>query len=208
MITYLLESVLDKLELMIDDRLENYHSGDAWIGNAMGLATWSATVELDSIELPELSVSADPDSDVGNIIALHSATNKLPLRIAADDRFWSYQTHVTYWDYMRTRWPVEGADDAVAFVRSRYFLATGSRERALVRNGVARLWWYGQTAYDPSLHDPYELVPYMMATQDVATALVERSISRCPKVALAVLHALKLEAEEGRPFRKRESFRA
>ena len=109
---------------------------------------------------------------------------------------------------MRARWPVEEADDEVAFVRSRYFLATGSRERALVRNGIARLWWYGQTAYDPSLDDPYELVPYMMTTQSVAADLVERSISRCPKVALSVLRALKLAAEEGRPVRNRESFRA
>ena len=208
MITYLREDALDKLKKTINDKLDKYRSDTPWIGKTMGSAKWSATMELDGIELPNLSVSANPGSDVDNIIKLHKAMKNLPLRIAADERFWCYQTHFTYWKYMRARWPVDKKPikKAVKTVQSKYFFTTEKRRVPLFENGIARLWWYGQTAYNPSLDNPYELVPYMMTTQRIAAIFVERINSRCPKVARSLLCALKKEKEEGRPFRDTNNF--
>ncbi|WP_367869913.1 DUF6339 family protein [Paenibacillus larvae] len=32
-------------------------------------------------------------------------------------------------------------------IKERYFLMA-NRDRALIRNGIARLWWYGYVSYD------------------------------------------------------------
>jgi hypothetical protein len=209
MITYMLGGVLEELHEQLPEFLDKYEGSEPWIGALLGRATWNATADFSSATLPHLEASADPTSDIGNVIALHSALRALPYRVAADERFWAYQTHVEYWEYMRMRWPIEEAREGSREQRARwrYFFSTGSRERALVRNGLARLWWYGQTAYSPDLSDPYELVPYLLTSQSVASDLVERSVSRCAGVSSAVLRALKAEADEGAPFTNRDQFR-
>ncbi|MEV2908009.1 DUF6339 family protein [Paenibacillus larvae] len=53
-------------------------------------------------------------------------------------------------DNMRKRWPVESyldKDKPEEAIKERYFLMA-NRDRALIRNGIARLWWYGYVSYD------------------------------------------------------------
>jgi hypothetical protein len=209
MITYMLSGVLDELHEQLSYFIDRYEESEPWLGAFLGHATWNATADFGGITLPELEASPEPSSDVRNVIALHTALKQLPHRVAADERFWAYQTHVEYWQYMRRRWPIEEAREESREQRARwrYFFSSGSRERALVRNGLARLWWYGETAYAPDLDDPYELVPHLLSSQSVASDLVERSVSRCAGVASAVLRSLKAEADEGAPFTNRDQFR-
>lgn len=54
------------------------------------------------------------------------------------------------------------------------FFATTNRE--LIRNGIARLWWYGYLTYDESCERPYELTDFLLSIQNIAQGLLERNI--------------------------------
>ncbi|HYC60717.1 MAG TPA: DUF6339 family protein [Thermoanaerobaculia bacterium] len=89
--------------------------------------------------------------DIENAMRLHRALPHLTPLQARDPRLWTRLAHVDLWTYMRDRWPVERfADDAdkrIRFVEGRYFVAR-SESRALLRNGIARLWWTARLSYD------------------------------------------------------------
>ena len=46
-------------------------------------------------------VLVDVSFDIDNVKILYEALKKLPLSTAIDERFWAYQTHVDFFDYMR-----------------------------------------------------------------------------------------------------------
>ncbi len=68
---------------------------------------------------------------------------------ASDQRLWAYFPHVSHWRYMRKRWPVEQyvakdrSNDKYKDYMNQRYLYMADRSRSLLRNGIARLWWYG-----------------------------------------------------------------
>ena len=97
--------------------------------------------------------------DLENAKIVHRAFPELTPLQARDPRLWTRLTHVECWDYMRKRWDVDrvvGADSRKEeFLRWRYFLRR-HESRALLRNGIARLWWYAHLTHDRNRADPYE----------------------------------------------------
>lgn len=77
---------------------------------------------------------------------------------ATDSRIWTYLTHVTYWNYMRKREPVE---EVLEEKRESYILNHWFIERIhpdiLFRNNISLLWWVAYLTHDSSRPDPYEL---------------------------------------------------
>ena len=81
------------------------------------------------------------------------------------------------WRYMQHRWPVDD-DKTSRFIRERYFFA-GTDSRAVLRNGVSRLWWSAEVTYDPKRKGKeYELTEVMLSRLDIAQQLLERSFGR------------------------------
>jgi hypothetical protein len=102
---------------------------------------------------------------------------------ASDARLWTFLTHVTYWDYMKKRWPTQGN---IAIIKDRYFLRSPNL-RTLTHNGISRLWWFGYLTYDEDRNNPWELTEIMLKVQDLPTSLLERSLGSNENIRVAVL---------------------
>jgi hypothetical protein len=110
---------------------------------------------------------------------------------------------------MRKRWPAEqymGEDKFKENIQTRY-LFMADRSRALIRNGIARLWWYGYCSYDESRKDPFELTGVLLKNLDVTQSILERAFSRSAKVTKAMLGALLDRELSGKPFYVRDKVR-
>lgn len=198
---------LERLRVNIKTNAAKYSSAKSWIGEYIGGNEWSLPA---SVEIPEgltLHEPTDESSllDLENTRVLYTALHHLTPTQAADERFWTYLTHVTFWPYMRARWGVEKYRDNPRFaevVQERYFFMP-DRPRAVIRNGIARLWWYGYTTFDPARADPFELTGVLLKNLDVAQSVLERAFSRNRPVAHAVLSVLRRLEEQGTPFYER-----
>lgn len=152
----------------------------------------------------KISTSSSSHFDLDNSINLYTELKSLNETQASDARLWAYFSHVNFWEYMRKRWPAEkfeeDTDDLfdeisvknkqANFIISRYHLKTTNRRR-LLRNGISRLWWYSYLTFDENRADPFELTRILLAHQDKAQNLLERSLGSNKKVLVAVLEYLK-----------------
>ncbi len=132
--------------------------------------------------------------DLENAIRVHKALQQLTPLQARDPRVWTRLAHVDCWRYMRERWPVErwekdGADKAARNVVERYFVPR-TDSRALLRNGIARLWWTAQLTYDSTRDNPYELTAVLLSSLDITQQILERNMGRGPKILTGFLEFL------------------
>ncbi|MCZ2154971.1 MAG: hypothetical protein LC114_13900, partial [Bryobacterales bacterium] len=121
----------------------------------------------------------------------------------------AYMTHVTHWEYMRKRWPVEqyiGKQNLRENIQERYFFMP-NKSRALIRNGMARLWWYGYCSYDESRDDPFELTTALLKHLDVTQSILERALSLNTNVTKTMLSVLLEREKAGTPFYVRDKVR-
>ncbi len=128
-------------------------------------------------------------SDLENSIQLYSALKDLNEVQASDERFWTYLTHVHFWDYMQTRWPIEDSKKPISRIRERYFLRNLNLE-SLTRNGLARLWWYAHITYDSNRKNKYELLEILLQRQDLVVGITERAIGTNKRIRTGLLEYL------------------
>tara|TARA_B100000315_G_C14550573_1_gene575558 strand:- start:1017 stop:1757 length:741 start_codon:yes stop_codon:yes gene_type:complete len=208
-VRYIRFNSLDGLRVNIATHLKYYSEPESWLDNGSGPSDWYRESNLTLPDEINLKSTGGADDDFENAKTIYTAMKGLSLAVAIDERFWAYMTHSTYWDYMRNRWPVEksSVNKKEEFIREHYFFMT-NKARALTRNGISRLWWFGHVSYDENREDPFELTKVLLKTQDVAQTLLERSFSRNEMVTKSILACL-LEREKenrGNPFH-REHFR-
>jgi hypothetical protein len=60
----------------------------------------------------------------------------------------------------------------------------------LLRNGLARLWWYGHVTHDPERQNPYELTRVLLSTLDITQQIMERNFGRIENVRTGFLEFL------------------
>ncbi len=205
-IKFLKAGSLADLKANLKGIVNRYESTSPWIDEFFAGGAWSAESvrEIDtgiSLKLPQ----GQELFDLENTKALYTALRDLPLHLAIDERFWSYMTHVTFWDYMRARWPVEKAlstQKPEGYLREHYFFMA-NRDRALIRNGISRLWWYGHVSYDENREDPFELTEALLEKLDIAQQLLERSYSRNTMLTRTILSMLVEKRNAGNPFSDR-----
>ena len=146
-----------------------------------------------SCHLPDL-VFTDKRSkakdDEKNTILVHSALKSLTRRQAASMSIWLWFTHFRYWEYMQKRW--HGVSDKSgaklkSYIDTRYSLFSNS-SRAFFRNGISRLWWYGEITFDEK--DQYLNTSIMLERLDITQNLVERTIGRIPEATKAIFSIL------------------
>jgi hypothetical protein len=182
------------LRTNVPSNLQKYERNDAWaasVGNRISREFETKFEMRNRLELDE------PDNgnhkDLENAIRIHKAFRQLTPLQARDPRLWTRLGHVDLWAYMRKRWPVErfakNRDKAVRFIEARYFVPQ-SQSRALLRNGIARLWWTAHLSHDPSRKNPYELTAVLLSTLDITQQILERNMGRSRSVLLGFLEFL------------------
>ncbi len=211
-IVYLREDSLETLRIGIAANLSRYESAAPWLEAFFAGGRW--TYESNRVTAPPFTLSIPAsravftETDLENTRIVYEALRQLTPLQAAQPRLWAYMTHHTYWDYMRRRWAIEGDTDrdAASFIRERYFFGP-NLARALVRNGIARLWWYGYCSYDAKRSDSFELTAVLLKNLDIAQSILERSFSLNISVTQTLLEALLERDQRQRPFYNREKVR-
>ena len=174
--------------------LKKYLQNDLWVAE---VSTKSSRDMQTGVEITEPLCLDYPENgnlkDTENAIRFHKALRHLTPLQASDPRLWTRMTHVDFWQYMRMRWPVErhmiNENRAVRFVESRYFVPQ-AQSRALIRNGIARLWWTAQLSHDPDRENPYELTTVLFSTLDITQQILERGMGRANNIIKGFLEFL------------------
>jgi hypothetical protein len=179
----------------VGSNLDKYRRNDKW---ALELGSQSTRDLPTRIEIKSPLSLDEPDEDnnlkdLENAIRVHKALNQLTPLQARDPRLWTRLTHVDCWSYMRKRWPLErfGTDTGkgARFTTTRYFISQ-TDSRALMRNGIARLWWTAHMSYDPQRKNPYELTRVLLHTLDITQQIMERNMGRAPVIVTGFLEFL------------------
>jgi hypothetical protein len=210
------ENALGQLTSDVRSNLARYMNETPWIDDVFSGRVWSAPSKIAALPenlllLPDLS----GDHDLENVQRLYEVLHGLTLTQASDPRLWTYLAHVTFWRYMRKRWPIEkrakgyDLEPGYGTVLDRYFLV-GDRSRGVTRHGIARLWWAGYICYAEGKESEQSLAlaKPLFSKQDVYASFMERAFSKNKVLMQAVLRPLLRRYLEGNPFDVRDDVRA
>lgn len=184
---YFKESSLRILQESMRSNLFCYEQDGMWISDVLG-ATHANESGLELISHPILLPADEVSHDLENTKAFYTAYKHLSVSQATNPKLWAYLAHVDYWEYMRSRWPVESKEpqQRLNYVKTHYFHANEA-SRSLMRHGIARLWWYGYLTHDTGREDPWVLTRKLLEKLDIAQTLLERNLSRSRNVLHAIL---------------------
>lgn len=107
---------------------------------------------------------------------------------ATDVRIWAYLSHVTFWDYMRRRYPVEEQleSDRGSFILQHWFIESVNVKN-LLRHGISFLWWGAYLTYDEINPDPFMLTRELFSDLDYTRSLVPSTQGRNRNFLHAIL---------------------
>jgi len=196
------EAHVSRLRRAVPDNLDRYAERKPWAAKATG----PERVLLPSGLEPAVPLVLEPPDgqdtkDLENALRVHAAFPTLTRRQARDPRLWVRLTHVECWDYMRKRWDdyaqhlTTDRPKSVRLVLKRYFVPQ-SQSRALLHNGVARLWWYAHLTHDPARADPYELTRVLLSKLDIAQQVLERNMGRAARLRTEFLDFLRTRGND------------
>lgn len=184
---YLKEVCFEELLNKLEENKKKYESSDAWLDEYFQGKEYFSESSVEINDTGDLLIDgADENTlDFHNCRLIYSSMNMLTEHQAANKFLWTYLCHKKYWKYMRSRWPVEKDRS----IKDRYFC--GNSRRSLLRNAVARLWWYGYLTYDANRTDPFELTAVLLSDSDFCVSVSERNYSAGKNVIQGVLSAVK-----------------
>lgn len=172
----------------------DYEKPDSFVIADYNTSTTNPLAETNII-LDKLPILKLPDGskhyDLENSISFFSVYKNLTYHQATSEAFWAYMTHIQYWEYMRERWPVSDSSSSkpADYIREHYFFKSGT-DRALIRNGIARLWWYAKLTYEETAENPFHLTEVLLSKLDITQGLLERSWGRNNSILRAFLEFL------------------
>lgn len=206
---YLRQSALEHLIVAIPETIDYYKEDFSWMDSYFQTDDWKSqsAVQLD----PELSLSIPSEGnhyDLENTVKIYTQLHNISIAQATDERLWSYLSLSRFWEYMRKRWPVDqiDANKARNYIRERYFFMMNP-DRALVRHGIARLWWYGYYSYNENYEDPFTLTKILLKKLDIAQSILERNFSRNIRITQTILKVLYELEKNGIAYDERNKFR-
>jgi Family of unknown function (DUF6339) len=210
-LTFLKQSSLDRLQTNIHANQHRYFESGAWLSSYFSGPSWLA--ESNVVQAPpfqlHMPISKTELYDLENTRIVYTALRHLTPLQAADPRLWAYLVHVPHWEYMRKRWPIEqyhGKKNLRENIQERYFFMP-NKSRALIRNGMARLWWYGYCSHDDRRSDPFELTAVLLKNLDVTQSILEREFSLNTNVTKVMLSVLLDREKAGKAFYVRDKVR-
>ncbi|GEM_PF-624789 len=192
-------TLVNALRSSISANLDKYLLNDAWVAEVSTKTNREMQTGVEVAGPLGLALPEDSNhKDTENAISFHKALRHLTPLQARDPRLWTRLAHIELWPYMRLRWPVEkhmaNRERAARFVEARYFVAQ-SQSRALLRHGIARLWWTAQLSHDPDRGNPYELTAVLLSTLDITQQIVERGMGRANNIIRGFLAFLLSNSE-------------
>lgn len=141
-------------------------------------------IEINDFTL-DMSQEKPPLTDLENIKRVYNSMRMMSESQASDERIWTAYCFSDFADYMKYRWPASSENDMI----NRYFFSY-TRQRSLIRNGIARLWWIGKATYDSKRDDPYELTALICKDQDYIENILGRNFSNNPMIVKALISSL------------------
>jgi hypothetical protein len=204
------EVAVERLRENMENNKPRYEDAASWVAHYFRDENWALQATVDMLEIDlQIPPAGTSQFDLENVKILYTALKHLTPVQASDERLWAYLTHVTFWKYMRNRWPSEQYAKSSRYrqIMQERYLFMGDRSRALIRNGIARLWWYGHASYDEARTDPFELTEALLKNLDVTQSILERAFSKNLTVTHAILTALVEQEQAGRPFYVRDKVR-
>lgn len=158
------------------------------------------TTGYDLGDVPDLTMS-DIDGahrEVHNGISVFEHFRPQDPVNAADRRLWTYLSLITFREYMTARWPLKDDGQWKSRARERWVMRSPNR-RALVKHGIARLWWLTSLTYDETrLHplslrapgDGYAYTRVALSNEDRIQSIFERELGSSPEIMRAILESL------------------
>lgn len=188
LIKYFSNNFVHQLERSIAQNLPLYQGDSEWV---TGVSTRASDIKDASLDISQIRSLLPPEGkselhDSENAKIVYSDFRSINATQAMELRLWAYLCHLTYWDYMKLRWPPENE----SVIKRRYFFE-GNNKDALVRNGISRLWWFGYLTYDEARDDHFELTDILLKNQDIQTGLLERGYGRNRQLLHATLDYIK-----------------
>jgi len=185
---------VNELRRNIADNLPKYTAEELWANELAQASERDLETRLElQTPLDLLEPEGSDLKDRENAIQVHKALSQLSPLQARDPRLWVRLAHCELWSYMRKRWPAErylkDREKAVRVITERYFVPQ-SQSRALLRNGIARLWWTAYVTFDPNRANNYELTGTLLASLDITQQILERNMGRAPSVLKGFLDFL------------------
>lgn len=144
-----------------------------------------------------LDNKGDVKSDVVCAKLIYQWLSALTPVVAADERLWTYLSHVAFAEYMVKRWQtgLERAGKKNDVIIDRWFFK-GEGARTKMHNGISRLWWFAHVTYDSKRANPFELTEVLLSLQDIQTAFLERSLGLCSPLLQVILEVIQVHSEE------------
>lgn len=194
---YFKDEAIYFLKSNIKSNINKYSENKKWTVDFLNENRFNDIIGISRIKEENISLieTNNPEDDKKNARIIYSKLKYLTPVQAADERLWTYLTHEKFSDYMTKRWSVEAKlenndeEKIEGFIRERYFLK-GGRDRALIRNGISRLWWCGYTAFDEKRENPFELLDILFETQDIMESVMGRAFSRNKDITNTILSTL------------------
>lgn len=111
--------------------------------------------------------------DFENAKIIHEAYKSLTPMQATDIRLWTYLAHVSFWKYMKRRFPIERQPNKKlgSYILEHWFI-DGLSPQNFIRHGIALLWWGARLTYDPERKNPYELTQELFSMLDYTRTLI------------------------------------
>lgn len=211
-VRYFTADAVDELRGGIVERLDWYYEP-----SADDVQTWVKPrdairdADIDVAEVGDrLTIGEQPHrDDAANAIAVYEALRELTPHQAAEERLWTYLTHMQGAGYVAARWLSDRPEDDEKAAQKvhNHFFARGNR--ALIRdNGVSRLWWLGFIAHETDPEAPDRFLEILLHRQDVRSALLERpAVSTNPKVLRRIYDVMLEHWGNGGELFQRDPFR-
>lgn len=214
-LNYIKEGPLQRLKKLIrDSSLEElkqiYSYDEPWLDDFFEDDSWCSSSRISAEKFTLKAPDENGLYDLTNSRMLFNALINLKPHQAVEERIWCYFTHVECWKYMRKRWPAEDYAESKRKLErgiiERYFMSSKTR-RALIRNGVSRLWWFGFLSYEENSADPFQFTKVLLSRQDTAESLLGRNFSSSTKILKSALKAVKNFSEKNGDMPKRSAVR-
>lgn len=181
---YFEEVAYDELKKNIAKNAEFYISGEDWLddyfNNSENYYRKSGVI----VNSPDLMFS--PMDDLCNTRILHNAFKNLTPLQATNKYMWTYLSHVTFKDYILSRWMQNPRGNTIL---TRFFV-TGDVS-LLNDNAISRLWWYGYLTHDDNNQNPYHLTEILLKYQQICTDIMDTPFSKNKNVIKGILLGIK-----------------
>lgn len=191
----------DALYDSVEKNIERYRNGEgSWIYDFWKEKGYDVEHRGIDANVVELDHSKD---DIDNAIALHEGLSISPM-IASSGLFWTIYAHYEL-PFLLGKRPLTGEDEADAAIVQKYYLCNwDTKDRALERGELSKLWWIVEMTKDNSRTDKYELTREALMQARTTDEILVRSITKSRMIAGRLLEYSLQQRYLGSPLSSEE----